>query len=227
MKLLLIEDEVTLSDALAYLLKKNGYLVDTAYDGITGGEMAETDAYDILIIDRMLPKKEGTQIIKELRNSGIKTPILILTARDSIDDRVEGLDAGADDYLIKPFSTQELLARIRALSRRYIDNSDGENLTAGNAIFKPLHKEVFVDNETIRLTLKETQILEVLFRNKMNVLTRDQFINKIWGLDSDVEMNIIEIYIHNLRKKLVPEKCNFTIETVRGIGYMLKEGNDV
>ncbi len=227
MKLLLIEDEVSLSDALAYMLRKNGYLVDTTYDGISGEEMAETDAYDLLIVDRMLPKKEGVEIIRALRNKGIKTPTLILTARDSINDRVEGLDAGADDYLIKPFSTQELLARIRALSRRYLDNSDGESLTAGCAVFKPLHKEIIIGEEVIKLTLKETQLLEIFFRNKMNVLTRDQIINKVWGLDSDVEMNIVEIYIHNLRKKLAPRKCHFIIETVRGIGYTLKEVNNV
>ena len=118
MRLLLIEDEERLSDALTFILKKNKYGVDTAYDGITGQEMAETGIYDIIILDRMLPGKEGVSVLRDIRKNGIKTPVLILTAKDSISDRVEGLDAGADDYLVKPFSTEELLARIRALGRR-------------------------------------------------------------------------------------------------------------
>lgn len=227
MRILLIEDEVALSDALAYMLKKKGYMVDTAYDGITGEEMAETDAYDILIIDRMLPYKEGASIVRDLRCKGIKTPILILTAKDSIKDRVEGLDAGADDYLIKPFSTEELLARIRALSRRQLDITEGDSMSVGRSVLKPLYKEVIAGKETIKLTLKETQLLELLLRNKKQVITRDQIINKVWGFDSEVEMNIVEIYIHNLRKKLPPKICGFTIETIRGIGYCIKEGDNV
>ncbi|MDD2480955.1 MAG: response regulator transcription factor [Lutispora sp.] len=227
MRILLIEDEVALSDALAFMLKKKGYMVDVAYDGISGEEMAYTDAYDLLIVDRMLPFKEGVSMIKDIRLKGIKTPVLILTAKDAISDRVEGLDAGADDYLIKPFSTEELLARIRALSRRQNDICEGENIRVGKAILKPLHKEVEVGNETIKLTFKETQLLELFFRNRKQVITREQIINRVWGIDSEVEINIVEIYIHNLRKKLVSEHCNFAIETVRGIGYCIKEANNV
>ncbi|MCQ1529425.1 response regulator transcription factor [Lutispora saccharofermentans] len=227
MRLLLIEDEIALSDALVFMLKKKGYMVDAAYDGISGQEMAETDSYDLLIVDRMLPYKEGVSIIKDLRMKGIKTPVLILTAKDSIKDRVEGLDAGADDYLLKPFSTEELLARIRALSRRQSDIIEGESIRVGKAVLRPLHKEVKAGKETIRLTLKETQLLELLLRNRNQVITREQIINRVWGFDSEVEINIVEIYIHNLRKKLPPEHCGFTIETVRGIGYCIKEGEHV
>ena len=227
MRLLLVEDEVTLSDALVFMLKKKGYDVDAVYDGISGQEMAETGVYDLLIIDRMLPYKEGVCIIKDLRKKGISVPILILTAKDAVKDRVEGLDAGADDYIIKPFSTDELLARIRALSRRQNTMSEGETVQAGKAKLLLLDKEVRAGDQTIKLTLRETQLLEYLFRNKKQVITREQIINRVWGFDSEVDMNIVEIYIHNLRKKLAPEVCGFFIETIRGIGYRIKEGKSV
>lgn len=227
MRLLLIEDEKSLSEALAFILMKNGYSVDVAFDGIRGQQMAENNIYDLLIVDRMLPFKEGICIIKELRIQGYDTPVLILTAKDAIKDRVEGLDAGADDYLVKPFSTEELLARIRALTRRQNGSIEGKNIRVASAVLKPLHKEVQIGNETVKLTLKETQLLELFFRNRKQVITREQILERVWGIDSDVEMNIIEIYIHNLRKKLKLEDCHFQIETIRGIGYCLKEVNHV
>jgi DNA-binding response OmpR family regulator len=223
MRLLLVEDEQRLSEALAYILKKNKYGVDTAFDGIIGQEMAETGIYDVIILDRMLPGKEGVQVLKELRAQGVKTPILILTARDTINDRVEGLDAGADDYLIKPFSTDELLARIRALSRRQTELLQSEKLQTASLVLYPLQSEASCGGEVIRLTLKETQLLELLMRNKGRVITREQMLDRVWGLDSEVEMNNVEIYIYYLRKKLEPFSSGVRIETVRGIGYCLKE----
>lgn len=223
MRLLLVEDEERLSDALAFILKKNKYGVDTAFDGITGLEMAETGIYDLIILDRMLPGKEGVEVLKSLRKSGVKTPVLMLTAKDSISDRVEGLDAGADDYLVKPFSTDELLARIRALGRRQVEQLQSDSLKAASIVLYPQRAELQCGDEVIKLTLKETQLLELFLRNKGQVISREQILDRVWGLEADVEMNNIEIYIYYLRKKLEPAQGKVRIETVRGIGYCLKE----
>jgi DNA-binding response OmpR family regulator len=173
----------------------------------------------------MLPKKEGVALLKDLRRQRIYTPVLLLTAKDSITDRIEGLDAGADDYLIKPFSTDELLARLRALGRRPPSQIQEENLTLGGFSFKPLHCELTKDNKTIKLTLKESLLLELFMRNKGQVITKEQILDRVWGLDTDAEANNVEIYVHYLRKKL--NSPNLKIETVRGIGYCLKEEPDV
>jgi DNA-binding response OmpR family regulator len=227
MRLLLIEDERGISEALEYILKKNKYGVDTAYDGITGQEMAETAIYDVIILDRMLPGKEGIAVLKDLRAQAIKTPVLILTAKDAIADRVQGLDAGADDYLVKPFSTEELLARIRALSRRQAELLQEDALQASGLVLYPMKSEAVYENLTIKLTLKETQLLELFIRNRGQVITREQILDRVWGLDSDVEMNNVEIYIYYLRKKLEPLNRTVRIETIRGIGYCLREAPGV
>ena len=223
MRLLLIEDEQRLSDALVTILEDNNYSVDTAYDGLYGLEIAETGICDIIILDRMLPGKDGIQVLKEIRAKGIKTPVLILTAKDTVEDKVEGLDAGADDYLVKPFSTKELLARIRALSRRQTEQLHDDLLKAGSLVLDTLRCEATNKNETIRLTFKESQLLELFMRKKGQVIAKEYILDKVWGLDSYVEMNNIEIYIHYLRKKLNPESCGIQIETIRGVGYCLRE----
>lgn len=220
MRLLLVEDEQRLSDALAYILKKNNYAVDTAYDGETGQAMAETGIYDIIILDRMLPCKEGVEILKELRNQGIGTPVLMLTAKDAVENRIEGLDAGADDYLIKPFSTGELLARVRALARRRNVQLGGDKLEAWGLILDPQRCEATKDGTTIKLTLKESLLLELFMHNPGQVITREQILDRVWGLDSDVETGTVEIYVHYLRKKL--NFRDISIETIRGVGYCLK-----
>ncbi|MGE5415851.1 MAG: response regulator transcription factor [Acidobacteriota bacterium] len=227
MRVLLVEDEVRLADALAYILKKNKYAVDLAHDGISGEEMAETGIYDIIILDRMLPGKEGVAVLKTLRNKGITTPVLLLTARDAVEDRVEGLNSGADDYLIKPFATEELLARLGALSRRLTEQYVGETLQIGSLALDPQRCEVISDGESIKLTLKESQLLELLIRNKGQVITKEQILCRVWGLDTEVEINNVEIYVHYLRKKLDLAAGGIQIETVRGIGYSLKENNNV
>lgn len=223
MRLLFVEDEQRLSEALAYILKKNKYAVDVACDGKTGQEMAETGIYDLIILDRMLPGKEGVAVLKDLRAQGIKTPVLLLTARDSVKDRVEGLDAGADDYLVKPFSTEELLARVRALGRRQKEQLTGEKLQVASLVLDPLRCEAVSGNETIKLTLKESQLLELFMRNRGQTITREQILDRVWGIDAEVEMNSVETYIHYLRKKLNHRVCRIRIETVRGVGYYLKE----
>lgn len=227
MRILLVEDETRLSEALAYILRKNKYTVDLAYDGIQGQELAETGIYDLIILDRMLPAREGVAVLKDLRADGIKTPVLLLTARDAVEDRVEGLNAGADDYLVKPFATEELLARLSALSRRSPSPVLSDKLQAGGLELDPLRCQATCGEETIKFTLKECQLLEYLIRNRGQVITREQILNRVWGLDTDVEINIVEIYIHYLRKKMSVEHCHLQIETVRGIGYSLKEENHV
>ncbi len=227
MRILLVEDEKRLSEALSYILKKNRYAVDTALDGITGQDLAETGIFDVIILDRMLPGRDGISILKYLREKGVKTPILMLTAKDSIADRVEGLDAGADDYLIKPFSTEELLARIRALGRRQSELIPCDSLQAASLVLHTLRGEVECRGKAVKLTAKETQLLELFLRNKGQVITREQILDRVWGLDSEVEMNNVEIYIYYLRKKLEPLPAEVRIDTVRGIGYCLKEMENV
>ena len=227
MRILLIEDEERLSEALSYILKKNRYAVDTAFEGITGQDLAETGIYDIIVLDRMLPGREGVQILRNLRRQGVKTPVLMLTAKDTIADRVEGLDAGADDYLVKPFSTDELLARIRALGRRQSEVIQGESLQAASLILHPMRGELECGGMLVKLTVKETQLLELFLRNKGQVITREQILDRVWGIDCEVDMNNVEIYIYYLRKKLEPLPAGIRIETIRGIGYCLREVSDV
>lgn len=227
MRLLLVEDEIRLAEALAYILKKNNYAVDLASDGTEGQELAESGIYDIIILDRMLPGKEGVAVLKDLRARGIKAPVLLLTARDAVEDRVEGLNAGADDYLIKPFATEELLARLQALSRRSPEPLLADKLSAGELLLDPLRCQASCGEQILKFTLKECQLLEYLIRNRGQVVSREQILSRVWGLDTDVEISIVEIYIHYLRKKINCENCHLQIETVRGVGYSLKEVDHV
>jgi len=223
MQLLLVEDEQRLSEALSHILKKKGYAVDTAADGETGLDMATTGIYDILILDRMLPRRDGISLLKEFRQLGFDTPVLLLTANDTPHDRVEGLDAGADDYLIKPFSTEELLARIRALTRRKNKKLIESTLTAAGWVLNPLRNEVMANNQIIKLTVKESLLLELLMRNCGLVVSKDRILEKVWGYYTEIELANVDLYIHYLRKKLNTS----SIKTVRGIGYYLKEDDHV
>jgi DNA-binding response OmpR family regulator len=223
MRILLVDDKIHLAEALEYTLKKNNYIVDVAFDGLVGQEMAETGMYNVIILDRMLPGKEGLEVLRDIRKQGITTPVLVLTAKDTIKDRIEGLDSGADDYLIKPFSKDELLARIRALGRRQTDAIQNEEINIGNMIFDPLKGEVNVNDKVTKLSSKESQIFEILLKNKNIVVTKELLLEKIWGFQSDVELNNIEVYLSYLRKKLTSSKCGVIIQTIRGSGYCLKE----
>lgn len=223
MKVLLVDDEVRLVEALSHTLKKNGYVVDSALDGNTGLEMASSGVYDIIILDRMLPERDGMSILKELRAQLVATPVIFLTARDSAEDRVDGLDAGADDYLVKPFSTEELLARLRALSRRQSKELTENMITVGNLTLNPMRCEVTVDDEAIRLTVKESLLLELLMRNAGQVITKERILYKVWSYSSDIELSNVDLYIHYLRKKLP----GHNIRTIRGVGYCLQEFSDV
>lgn len=222
MNILIIEDERQLSEALVELLKQKSYAVDAAYDGITGEELALMGIYDAIVLDIMLPKKNGLEILKFLRKEKISTPILLLTAKSEIDDKIIGLECGADDYLTKPFSTGELVARIRSMTRRkgaYM----GDELGYGNTVLNRDTHELVCDGNSVKLGLKEYQIIELLMRNNEQIITKELFIEKIWGFDSEAEYNAIEVYISFIRKKLAAIGSNIHVKAVRGIGYILEE----
>jgi DNA-binding response OmpR family regulator len=221
--ILLIEDEKSLADALAHLLKKSNYAVAVAHNGIEGQYLAETGVHDIIILDRLLPGKDGMAVLKSLRQSGISTPVLILTAKDSIQNRVEGLDGGADDYLVKPFSRDELLARLRALGRRHADIVFNNEIAMGNILFNPHKGEISCREQIVRLTVREVQLLEMLIKNRDLVLSKSQILEKVWGYDTEVDLNNVEVYLSYLRKKLSKLKGGVIIQTIWGIGYCLKE----
>ncbi|SDE81124.1 response regulator transcription factor [Sporomusa acidovorans] len=222
MKLLLVEDEGKLVESLSHLLRKNGFVVDTALDGQAGLEMACTGVYDIIVLDRMLPYQDGVSLLKEFRSLGHDTPVIFLTAKDSPEDRAEGLDAGADDYLVKPFFSVELLARLKALTRRRGKTLSETVLTADDLILNPLRCQVIKGNEVIQLTLKESQLLELLIRNYGHVVTKEQIIQKVWGYFSEAEFTTVNLYIHYLRKKLKLSN----LKTVWGVGYYLHKEKD-
>lgn len=223
MKILLVEDEKRMAQALCQILRLEKYEVDHCADGLSGLETIETDIYDIIILDVMLPKMNGFDIAKKTRQKGIRTPILMLTAKSELDDKVIGLDSGADDYLTKPFMTKELLARIRALSRRNINSSDG-TLTFGDITLDTgLATLVCTSNEQrVRLSEKEYKILEYLISNQGQILTREQLAVKIWGFESEAEYNNVEVYMSFTRKKLAFVGAQTVIKAVRGIGYELR-----
>lgn len=225
MRILIVEDEIPLASALCEIMKKNKYTVDAVYDGLSGLDYALSDVYDVIILDIMLPKMDGFEVVKSLRDKNISTPVILLTAKDEISDKVTGLDSGADDYLTKPFSTEELLARIRAMSRR-----KGEVI---NTLLKfndtTLNLKTFQlssSSQLVKLGLKEFQIAEMLFYNPNQVITKEHIIEKVWGFDNEAEYNNVEVYISFLRKKLSFIKSKVKIKTVRGIGYSLEENYD-
>ena len=223
MRLLLIEDEKRMAQALCEILRREKYDVDHFVDGISGLDAVESDIYDIIILDVMLPGMNGFEIAKKARQAGIRTPILMLTAKGELDDKVEGLDSGADDYLTKPFMTQELLARLRALARRNINTDDG-TLTFGDISLDTNTSTLSCasNGQSVRLSEKEYRILEYLIANQGQILTREQLAVKIWGFDSEAEYNNVEVYMSFTRKKLTFVGAKTEIKAVRGIGYELR-----
>ncbi len=222
MRLLLAEDEEDMSNALVKILKSNNYSVDAVYNGNDALDYLESDIYDGAILDIMMPGMSGIEVLKEARANGIKTPVLLLTAKSEIDDRVEGLDSGADDYLTKPFAMKELLARVRALTRRREEVVDSL-LEYGNVSLDRLTYQLTTPKGSAKLGNKDFQMLEMLITNPGQIISVDQFMDKIWGYDSDAELNVVWVYISNLRKKLKSLEADITIKAHRGIGYSLME----
>ena len=226
MKLLLVEDEKRMGQALCELLTQEKYDVDWYTDGEDGADAFDGTVYDLVVLDVMLPRKNGFDIAREARKNGVKTPILMLTARSDVDDRVNGLDCGADDYLTKPFAPKELLARLRALARRQYDVEDGK-LTFGDVALegKTMTLENSESGASVRLSEKEFRALEVLMANQGQILTREQLAVKIWGYDNEAEYNNVEVYMTFVRKKLAFIGSRTVIKAVRGVGYELRSEN--
>lgn len=223
MRILVVEDEEAIAEALAHILTKNKYLVDTCYDGEDGYDNAITGIYDIIILDIMLPGMNGLEILRRIRQDKIDCPVLLLTAKDEISDKVKGLDLGADDYLTKPFAMEELLARIRSLSRRADNSLSDNNLRYSDITLNLQTYEISCDGNSLNLGLKEFSIIEYLLNNPNKVISKEMMIEKIWGYDSDAEYNNVEVYISFLRKKLRHIHSGTSIKTVRGVGYRLEE----
>lgn len=223
MRILLVEDEVRMAEALTQILINQGYQVDMTGDGLEGEALAESGIYDVIILDRMLPGKEGVEILRNLRIKGILTPVIFLTAKDAVTSRIEGLDAGADDYLVKPFSKEELMARVRALGRRPVNLQPDDRVTAGTLQLDMKQCQAVCGEKKINLTLKEAQLLEFFMRNKGQVLRKEQIYDRVWGFDKDVELNVVELYTFYLRKKIRFSEYGISLTTIRGIGYCLKE----
>ena len=221
MKLLFAEDERSLSRAITHILEKNCYSVDAVYDGQAALEYLENGDYDGVILDIMMPKVDGITVLRQLRSKGNHVPVLMLTAKAEIDDKVLGLDTGANDYLTKPFDTKELLARIRAMTRgnRAVDAT----LNYGNITLNRTNFELSSPTGSFRLANKEYQMMELLMANARGLISSDQFLEKIWGLDSDVESSVVWVYISYLRKKLTALNANVSIRAVRNAGYVLEE----
>lgn len=222
MRILIVEDEIPLAEALTQILKKNNYTVDAVNDGESGLDNALSNIYDLIILDIMLPKMDGISILKNIRVEGLSTPVILLTARGEITDKVIGLDSGADDYLAKPFASEELLARIRALSRRKGEVLQDNSLKFGDLQLNPSTLKLTKGSKEIKLILKESQLLELLIMRKNLASSKELIIEKLWGFDSEVEHNHVEVYISFLRKKLTYLNSKVTINTVRGVGYILE-----
>lgn len=228
MRILMVEDEKYMAEAVAQVLKKNNYSVDLAYNGEDGLDSGLSGIYDIIILDIMLPKMDGISILKVLRRNGIETPVILLTARGETEDKIRGLDSGADDYLAKPFHTDELLARLRALGRRKTELISDGILRYGDLGLNPLTLQLCCGAREIMLTLKESQILELLIKRNHMIISKEVMIEKLWGYDTDAEDNRVEIHVSLLRKKLSHLEADVSIRTIRGAGYVLqavKDGN--
>jgi DNA-binding response OmpR family regulator len=219
-RILLVEDNRRLSDSLRLILQDDGYAVDAAYDGNEGEEAGMISGYDVIILDIMLPGKNGLEVCRELRNRHITTPILMLTARDALEDRVVGLDSGADDYLVKPFEVDELRARIRALLRRESSSKSGI-LRIADLELDPASHTVQRSGQTIELTAKEFSILEYLMRHSNRLITREMAEEHLWNYDHVIASNVVDVYIRRLRRKIDDPYPLKLIETVRGAGYRI------
>ena len=228
MRILVVEDEKKINDVIVKTLKKEKYGVDSCFDGEEALDYIFSVEYDIILLDIMLPKKNGFEVLKSMRKKGIKTPVLFLTARDQIEDRVRGLDLGADDYLVKPFAFEELLARIRVVLRKNSGSGEdsGNVLKIANLTVDCNKHEVFRDDVSIKLSAKEFSILEYMMRNKGRVVSKEKIEEHVWDFDYEGGSNIVEVYIKFLRKKVDNDFSPKLIHTIRRVGYILKVENE-
>lgn len=225
MRILIAEDEVHLAEAVSQILKKNNYSVDMVHDGRSGLDYAQSGIYDLLLLDIMMPEMDGITVLKMLRSEGNHTPVILLTAKGELSDKVSGLDYGADDYIAKPFATEELLARIRAALRRKGEVIPEDGVKFGDIELNTTQLKLSVQGKEIKLNLKENELLELLITRKQAITSKEQIIEKLWGFDSDVEYNNVEVYISFLRKKLTFLNSAVRINTIRGVGYVLEVTN--
>lgn len=225
MRILLCEDERELSDALSAILKHNNYSVDQVYDGLEALDYLEADNYDVVILDIMMPKLDGVEVLRRLRTGGSDIPVIMLTAKSQIEDKILGLDSGADDYLTKPFDSSELVARLRAITRR-VSTALNSVLTLGNTRLDTASFVLSTEKAEITITNKEFQMMEYFMLNSGNIISADSFMEKIWGYDSDTEINVVWVYISYLRKKLSSLDSNLKIKVSRNIGYSLVVDGD-
>ena len=223
MRILFAEDEHSLSRAVTALLEKNNYSVDPVYDGEEALAYLEAGNYDALILDIMMPKLNVLEVLRRLRQAGNPIPVLLLTAKSEVEDKVTGLDTGANDYLTKPFSTAELMARIRAMTRSPAGGQVTSRLTLGNITLDQTNFELSSPHGSFRLANKEYQMMELLLRNPRQLIPTERFVERIWGYDSNVELNVVWVYISYLRKKLTALKANIQIKATRNAGYSLEE----
>ncbi|MBZ2132621.1 response regulator transcription factor [Streptococcus gordonii] len=221
MKLLLVEDEVDLNRSLTKLLKKEHFSVDSAFDGEEALEFIEMMDYDLIILDIMMPRMDGFAFLKKIRQAGQQVIVLVLTARDSLEDKIRGLNLGADDYLVKPFEFEELLARLRALLRRQQRELVSQKIDLGDLVLDLNKKIVLKDDQVLDLTAKEYEVLEYLARNRDHVLSREQIRDHVWDFDYEGESNIIDVLIKNIRRKIDQDKKQPIIHTKRGVGYVI------
>ena len=222
MRILIVEDEKQLSEALGAILEKHNYIVDRVFNGEDGLDYILSNNYDLVILDIMLPLMNGLDVLKKARKEGIECPIILLTAKGEVSDKVEGLDCGADDYLPKPFYTEELLARIRALSRRKGEVINENELSFGDISLNVGTLELSTSLNSVKLTAKEFGLLELLINRKGSVINKDDIINKLWGFESEAEHNNVEVYVTFLRRKLTFLKSKVTIKAIRNMGYLLE-----
>lgn len=223
MRILLAEDERSLSRAVVALLEKHNYSADAVYDGEEALDYLEAGNYDALILDIMMPKLDGLEVLRRLRAAGNPIPVLLLTARSEIEDKVTGLDTGANDYLTKPFSTEEFMARIRAITRSQTGGQLTSRLSLGNITLDQTTFELSSPHGSFRLANKEYQMMELLLRNPRQLISSERFFERIWGYDSEVELNVVWVYISYLRKKLAALQADIQIKATRNAGYSLEE----
>ena len=225
MRILLVDDDIKLCTSLEFQLKKEGYEVDSCQDGEDGLWFIRQNAHDLILLDRMLPSLDGISLLKKIRSEGFFTPVIVLTALGEVHDRVRGLEEGADDYIVKPFAFEELLARIHSISRRPGKWETNRNITFGGSAYDPEQKILFTESTSCTLSKKEGELLEVLIKNPNQILPRAMLLTRVWGPVGDVEEGNLDNYIHFLRRRLKSVESTLSITTIRSVGYRLENKN--